>query len=231
MDDAVDDAMDVGVEEEGDEVVEQVLEEIGVDFNQQASLLHSRADTWHANREAAARRDAHGNRKRGPTRSQDCAGSGRGRRWRPKRRRSCRRRSPSSPGQPEEIESRVIWLARCMHARQLALALEGRHVAVLRGTCGRCDETHSSGQAQRRGRPRARVAQGEGFRRSRLFMRFKIDVCNDSVLGVEAPKRNILDNMSPSAKNGKLLPYIVVLWPARIVLTCLCLDRRCLETL
>ncbi|KAL4732334.1 ESCRT-III subunit protein did4 [Fusarium chlamydosporum] len=34
MDDVFDDAMDVGVEEEGDEVVEQVLEEIGVDFNQ-----------------------------------------------------------------------------------------------------------------------------------------------------------------------------------------------------
>lgn len=32
MDDAVDDAMDVGVEEEGDELVEQVLEEIGVDL-------------------------------------------------------------------------------------------------------------------------------------------------------------------------------------------------------
>ncbi len=34
MYDAIDDAMDVGVEEEGDEVVEQVLEEIGVDLNQ-----------------------------------------------------------------------------------------------------------------------------------------------------------------------------------------------------
>lgn len=34
MDDAIDDVMDVGVEEEGDEVVEQVLEEIGVDLSQ-----------------------------------------------------------------------------------------------------------------------------------------------------------------------------------------------------
>ncbi|KAI1880251.1 hypothetical protein JX265_001872 [Neoarthrinium moseri] len=34
MDDAIDDAMDVGVEEEGDEIVEQVLEGLGVDLNQ-----------------------------------------------------------------------------------------------------------------------------------------------------------------------------------------------------
>ena len=34
MDDAVDDAMDVGVEDEGEELVEQVLDEIGIDFNQ-----------------------------------------------------------------------------------------------------------------------------------------------------------------------------------------------------
>ena len=37
MDESFEDAMDVGVEEEGDEVVDQVLEEIGVDFNQAVS--------------------------------------------------------------------------------------------------------------------------------------------------------------------------------------------------
>src|SRR5215217_8183625 len=41
MDDAIDDAMDVGVEEEGDDVVEQVLEEIGVDLNQAVSCAAS----------------------------------------------------------------------------------------------------------------------------------------------------------------------------------------------
>lgn len=39
MDDAVDDAMGVDDEAEGDEVVEQVLEEIGVDLRQAVSLL------------------------------------------------------------------------------------------------------------------------------------------------------------------------------------------------
>lgn len=38
MDGAIDDAMDTGIEEEGDEVVEQVLEEIGVDLNQAVSI-------------------------------------------------------------------------------------------------------------------------------------------------------------------------------------------------
>lgn len=38
MDDAVDDAMGVEDEAEGDEVVEQVLEEIGVDLRQAVSI-------------------------------------------------------------------------------------------------------------------------------------------------------------------------------------------------
>jgi hypothetical protein len=44
MDDAIDDAMGVDDEAEGDEVVEQVLEEIGVDLRQAVSL--SRTKIW-----------------------------------------------------------------------------------------------------------------------------------------------------------------------------------------
>lgn len=78
MDDAVDDAMDVGVEEEGDELVEQVLEDIGIEFNQavcgQGRITKSML-TFHL-----ARRDTHDHRKPGAARGQDCPG--RWRRWR-----------------------------------------------------------------------------------------------------------------------------------------------------
>lgn len=39
MDDAIDDAMDVDIEEEGDELVEQVLEGIGIDLSQAVRIL------------------------------------------------------------------------------------------------------------------------------------------------------------------------------------------------
>ena len=76
MDDAVDDAMDVGVEEEGDEVVEQVLEEIGIDLNQAvrlqphpvSDLMHGMADFW-----MTARGDAHHLGQLCSVRGQGCA--------------------------------------------------------------------------------------------------------------------------------------------------------------
>lgn len=109
MDDAVDDAMDVGVEEEGDEVVEQVLEEIGVDFNQQVSqLVH--CVMRRANKAVVARRDAHSNRRRNEGGGPDCPSSWW--RWRPKWRRSRRRRPPGSAGQSEEVD---VWVRRAAH--------------------------------------------------------------------------------------------------------------------
>jgi charged multivesicular body protein 2A len=76
--------MDVGVEEEGDEVVEQVLEEIGIDFNQAVSRSPRNTDCSGRQRWltcAIARRDTHGNRQSCRCGGQNCTG-----RWGRKRR-------------------------------------------------------------------------------------------------------------------------------------------------
>lgn len=46
MDDAIDDVTGLEDEEEGEEVVNQVLDEIGVDLNQTVSLQHPNTESW-----------------------------------------------------------------------------------------------------------------------------------------------------------------------------------------
>jgi charged multivesicular body protein 2A len=56
MDDAIDDVTGLEDEEEGEEVVNQVLDEIGIDLGQMVSFLSSRLSLTHVNEYSSARR-------------------------------------------------------------------------------------------------------------------------------------------------------------------------------
>lgn len=91
MDDAIDDVAGVEDEEEGEEVVNQVLDEIGIDLGQAVSLARSHKHSVHVLTLLTARRDAVWAPEDTSCRRTGCASSGRRRPW--------RRRPASSSGQ------------------------------------------------------------------------------------------------------------------------------------
>ena len=96
MDDAIDDVTGLEDEEEGEEVVNQVLDEIGVDLNQAVSIFSCSPINQRAQLTDLDGRDAIGVAEERRCRKPSCTGD-----WR--RRRRGRRRSSSTNGQPSTV--------------------------------------------------------------------------------------------------------------------------------